>query len=99
MAGPVWASAAEELVPGWLAEPDPPPFDQLHGHSAITDWRRGRLHAAPDVVAVTESDRLRAHETSTVRGRRIVGVDPRHGTRPHRPWEAFVLADAVVTSL
>ena len=97
-AGPVWASAGEELVPSWLAAAEPMPFDQVHGHSAMTDWRRGRLHAAPEVAAVTTSDRGRAHETSLVGARRIVGVDPRHGKRPHRPWEAFVLADAVVTS-
>ncbi len=98
-AGPIWASAGEELVPSWLAEREPAPFSQVHGHSAMTDWKRGRLHAAPWVTAVTTIDRDRAHETSTVRGRRIVGIDARHGKKPHRPWAAFVLHDAVVTSL
>lgn len=97
-AGPTWASAGEELVPSWLAEPAPAPFHQVHGHSAMTDWKRGRLHAAPEVAAVTTIDLARAHETSTVHGRRIVGVDARHGKKAHKPWEAFVLHEAVVTS-
>lgn len=97
-AGPVWAAAGEELVASWLEADEPPPFSQIHGHSAMTDWRRGRVHAAPEVAAVTTVDRDRAHETSTVGGRRIVGIDPRHGRKPHRPWEAFVLDGAVVTS-
>ncbi|MHA3700616.1 metallophosphoesterase [Jatrophihabitans sp. YIM 134969] len=99
VAGPVWASAGEELVPSWLAASVPMPFDQLHGHSAMTDWRRGRVHAASEIVALTTVDRERAHEITRAGQRLVVGVDPRHGRKAHRGWEAFVLDNAVVTSL
>lgn len=95
-AGPVWASAATELVPSWLAVDVAMPFDQVHGHSTLTDWRRGRLDCRPDVAARTTLDVARSHETTLVGERRIVGVDPKHGARANRRFEAYVLDDAVV---
>ncbi|WP_375476652.1 metallophosphoesterase [uncultured Jatrophihabitans sp.] len=95
-AGPVWAAAATELVPSWLAEPQRAPFGQVHGHSAIADRRRRELRAARDVAALVSVDEQAAHETVVLPqgGARIVGVDPGHGRRAHRPWRALVLADA-----
>lgn len=100
LAGPVWASAAGELVPSWLAAAadtgEPPPFDQVHGHATLADWQRRRIVADPEVAAATTLDLARCHETTTVGGRRIVGVDPKHGRRARRHWEALVLHDARV---
>lgn len=96
-AGPVWAAAATELVPSWLAEDAPAPFSQVHGHSMIADWRGQRLRADGEVAERTRVDEHAAHEVVELPGgARIVGVDPGHGRRPHRPWRAFVLDDARV---
>ncbi len=94
-AGPVWAAAATELIPSWLAEPQPAPFSQVHGHSTITDHRRG-LPAGHDVAVLVSVDNDAAHETVVLPqgGARIVGVDPGHGRRAHHPWRALVLEGA-----
>lgn len=93
-AGPVWASAANELVPSWLGIELP--FSQVHGHSMIVDWRRRQLRCAPELAEYVTVDEASAHETVTMPGGRIVGVDPGHGRRAHRPWHAFVIDDAEV---
>ncbi len=99
-AGPLWAAAATELAPGWLTAPGdgvaPMPFSQIHGHSGVVDWRRRRLTCGPDVAEHVTVDLDAAHESVAVPGGRLVGVDPGHGRRPHRPWRAFVLDDATV---
>ena len=91
-AGPVWAAAATELAPGWLATTSP--FSQVHGHSGVVDWRRNVLRCSPEVAELVTVDPDAAHESVAVPGGRIVGVDPGHGRRPHHPWRAFVLEDA-----
>jgi hypothetical protein len=95
-AGPIWAAAATELVPSWLAEAQPAPFHQVHGHSMIADWHRRALRGAPQVTALVSVDEAACHETVELpRGAgRIVGVDPGHGRRPRVPWRAYVLEDA-----
>ena len=96
-AGPVWAAAATELVPSWLADPQPMPFSQVHGHSMIADWRRHTLRAGPDVAARVTVDERAAHETVELPGgRRIVGVDPGHGKQARESWRAYVIDDARV---
>lgn len=88
LAGPIWAAAATELVPGWLAEGLP--FSQIHGHSSVFDWHRGRFRGPAAVARVTEIDENTRHEIVRVPGGRIIGVDPGHGRRaaPHwRSWE------------
>lgn len=97
-AGPVWAAAGSELLPGWFAAPDELPFSQVYGHSTVVDWRRRRLLCADDVAALVELDVERAHVGAAVGSHRIVGVDPKHGKKAHSPWEALVLQDATVTS-
>lgn len=94
-AGPMWASAATELVPGWLPVAALP-FSQVHGHSSIVDWRRRRLRCDPTVAERVTLDEAAAHATVTLPGGRIVGVDPGHGKRARTPWRALVLHDAVV---
>ncbi len=97
-AGPVWAATATELVPSWLAEAQPAPFGQVHGHSAVTDWRSGEVRAAREIASLVHADRDAAHETVLLPhgGARIVGIDPGHGRRAHRPWSALVLENARV---
>ncbi len=46
IAGPVWAAAATELVPGWLGVRLP--FSQVHGHSRVRPYGRGRRGAGGD---------------------------------------------------
>ncbi len=95
-AGPLWASAPDELVPSWTASAAAAPFHQIHGHSSTIDWVTGRRYGRQDLpVAVTE-DGSRRHATVLVEGMAIVGIDPGHGRRPAPSWEPFVLHDARV---
>jgi hypothetical protein len=95
-AGPLWASAASELVPSWLRAGTPMPFSQVHGHSRVVDWRRKELRCDDAVAAVTTADLAAAHAVAAVPGGRIVGVDPGHGRKPHRPWAAFVIEGQIL---
>lgn len=85
--GPLWASAATELLPSWLDRPLP--FSQVHGHSTVFDWTHDRFRAAESIRAVTSVDRSARHETTTLNGGRIVGVDPGHGRAPVHPWRGW----------
>ena len=87
--GPLWASAATELLPSWLHRELP--FGQVHGHSSLFDWThdRFRVTAATAAVAVTRVDRLARHETTTLPGGRIVGIDPGHGRTPAHHWRSW----------
>jgi hypothetical protein len=87
--GPVWAAAATELVPSWVGEPMP--FSQIHGHSGIYDWHRRHFHASIDIARLTVLDEEAKHETVTLSGGRIVGVDPGHGRQAAGPWRAYEL--------
>ncbi len=91
-AGPLWASARGELVASWLGVPLP--FSQIHGHSSVFDGRAPRGGDA--VLDITTFDHDARHETSTLDGGRIIGIDPGHGTRPRRPWRAWQAEDVVV---
>lgn len=87
VAGPVWASAHVELVPSWLDHRLP--FSQVHGHTSITDWESGRFRGDTRVGALTVVDEAAKHETTTLTGGRIVGVDPSHGDRAQPVWRAW----------
>jgi hypothetical protein len=95
LAGPVWVNAAAELIPSWLDSAQLLPFSQVHGHSSVMDWRRGRAACSADVAAVMSFDPAAAQETATLPGGRIVGIDPGHGRKPHRPWRSFELSGHV----
>lgn len=109
-AGPLWASAPDELLPSWAASSAPAPFHQVHGHSSTVDFATGRhyrspAHAArgggpvdPSAAVVTTEDPVRRHVTTSIRGRRLVGIDPGHGRRPAPTWAPLVLQGAVVTA-
>jgi len=86
-AGPMWAAAASELLPGWLGVPMP--FSQVHGHTSLTDWSSDQVRARPDIARRTVLDAQAKHETTALYGGRIIGVDPGHGTQPRRPWRAW----------
>ncbi len=94
-AGPLWAAAATELVPSWQAA-GAMPFSQVHGHSSVVDWRRRWVRGDAELAGLVTLDPDAAHTTVTLSDARIVGVDPGHGAKPHRPWRAFVLELATV---
>jgi hypothetical protein len=85
--GPLWAAAATELLPSWLDRDLP--FSQVHGHSTLFDWRHDRFRAGDAVVAVTSVDAVARHETTTLPGGRIIGIDPGHGRTPAPSWRSW----------
>ena len=98
--GPLWASAATELLPSWLDRPLP--FSQVHGHSWLFDWRRQRFRGPTEVVQRTTADEFAGHETTTLDGGAIIGVDPGHDEGARHRWRAWELsvpsAECVSTS-
>lgn len=95
-AGPLWASAPDELLPSWREAALEMPFDQVHGHSSLVDWATGRRLGRPERIGpFLQDDRLR-HTTSLIGDRRIVGVDPGHGRRAAPAWAPLVLERARV---
>jgi hypothetical protein len=88
-AGPIWAAAATELVPSWLGESMP--FSQIHGHTSLYDWHHRRFRAPAELARLTRLDDEGKHESVTLSGGRIVGVDPGHERHPVRPWRAYEL--------
>ena len=93
-AGPLWASAPDELLPSWLASSAPAPFHQVHGHSSTIDWVTGRRYGRPDLPIELVEDVGPRHATAVVEGRRIVGIDPGHGRRPAKSWGPLVFERA-----
>ena len=89
-AGPLWATAATELVPSW--RDSTMPFSQVHGHTSVYDWSRERFHGPPATAAATELAPEAKHAVVTLRGGRIIGVDPGHEEQPRQPWRAFEIA-------
>ena len=80
MAGPLWASRNDELVPGW--EGTTLPFSQVHGHSGS--------HGESDHPTTTYDERLH-HEETRFPGGRLIGVDPGHLAEATPLWGAFVV--------
>lgn len=91
-AGPLWASAPQELLPGWLAEPLP--FSQIHGHCSLVDWTSLQPTATPEIMRLTSLDAAAKHETSVLPGGRIIGVDPGHGSQAQDRWQAWLSTKA-----
>jgi hypothetical protein len=90
--GPVWASAAGELLPSWLDTTLP--FSQVHGHDAIYDWAGRRFRpggAVAELTRVTLLDEQAKHVTTVLPGGRIISVDPGHGAQARQPWRAWEL--------
>jgi hypothetical protein len=95
-AGPLWASAPDELLPSWQLSSAPAPFHQIHGHSSTIDWVTGRRYGRPDrPVQITENPDLR-HASAVIEGRIIIGIDPGHGRRPAKQWGPLVFENARV---
>lgn len=86
-AGPLWASAGGELVPSWLHVRLP--FSQIHGHTSLFDWEHRRFLADPSIARLTTIDEQARHETTSLDGGRIIGVDPGHGQSPATPWRSW----------
>jgi hypothetical protein len=89
-AGPLWAVASSELVPSW--QDAAMPFSQVHGHTSVYDWAEQRFCAGPATIPEqTVLDREAKHAVVSVRGGRIIGVDPGHEQQPRRPWRSWEL--------
>ena len=80
-AGPLWASAPDELLPSWLASAAPAPFNQVHGHSSTIDWVTGRRYGHLEERVQIIDDPLLRHSHGDRRG------SPDHRHRP-RSWPA-----------
>jgi hypothetical protein len=87
--GPLWADTARELVPSWLDRQMP--FNQIHGHTTMVDWRQRGLPPESSMSAVVSVDAVAKHETVWIEGRRLIGVDPGHREKPVTPWRAIIL--------
>ncbi len=98
-AGPLWASAPDELIPSWAASVAAAPFHQIHGHSSTVDWVTGRRYGRPDLPVSSSEDEVLRHATVLIEGMAIVGVDPGHGRRPAPTWGPLVLHDARLVGL
>lgn len=97
-AGPVWASAPTELLPGWCGpNAEALPFHQVHGHSCELDWGTGRHYGNAHVAQAVSVDNVRRHVIALAGDHVIVGVDPNHGARPAPSWAPFVIHGARVT--
>ncbi|MET1005159.1 MAG: metallophosphoesterase [Propionibacteriaceae bacterium] len=92
MAGPVWAAAATELVPSWIGSRMP--FSQIHGHASIYDWQQQRFRGPKEVTRLTTVDEEAKHETSTLEGGRIIGIDPGHSGQAQVSWRAWMIETA-----
>lgn len=92
-AGPLWAHAADELVPGWIDAPMP--FSQIHGHHGVVDWNDPTPSGGAGLGAPVLVDIDARHETVLVGGRRIIGIDPGHRSAPAGPWRALELTGNV----
>jgi hypothetical protein len=95
-AGPLWASAAYELIPSWANAGAKMPFSQVHGHSSVMDWSTGQQADGFEHSSAMSFDFDASHETARMGATRLIGIDPGHDTVPHLPWRALVLEGAQV---
>ena len=86
-AGPLWAATTTELAPGWMRTPLP--FSQVHGHASAFDWRHRKFRGPQQLARLATVDEVTKHVTLTLEGGRIIGIDPGHGHRAQRPWQAW----------
>ena len=86
-AGPLWAAAATELVPGWLGAGMP--FSQVHGHTSLYAWDERRFVAREEIARRTTLDESARHESTKLGAVRIIGVDPGHGRAAGASWRAW----------
>jgi hypothetical protein len=94
-AGPLWADATTELVPGWADRHMP--FSQIHGHNNVTSWRGDDPTVARmGVEALVTIDADAKHEFVHLAGGRLIGVDPDHRATPTNSWRALELMGTVV---
>jgi hypothetical protein len=92
-AGPVWAEAAFELLPDWVAHGDLP-FDQVHGHSSLYDWSRGR-HRNEHLREIAAVDAGKRHVRVKVGpDHQIIGIDPGLGQDGHPRWAPLEISAA-----
>jgi hypothetical protein len=95
-AGPMWAEAGRELLASWQGDPAIMPFSQMHGHSAVINWRSHRFLAESRTLIRTSFDPGRRHVTTRVGSQLVVGIDPVLGRRAGFAWAPLVLQRATV---
>ncbi|GAC1320784.1 MAG: hypothetical protein NVSMB12_20650 [Acidimicrobiales bacterium] len=78
--GPAWPDAATELYGSWESVAAVP-FGQVHGHSSIGDWHRGRVRRSTPRWLRQRAvvDAASRHERVVIGGRPFVGIDPTLG--------------------
>ena len=100
-AGPVWASASDELYPSLTMGVElgtPLPFGQIHGHSSPYSWARGTWRATERDRPGLRLVRDRRQVVGTVAGQPMASVAPELGAAGGVRWEPLVLRDATVTA-
>ncbi|HMS74421.1 hypothetical protein [Gordonia sp. (in: high G+C Gram-positive bacteria)] len=51
----------------------------------------------PDLAPLLQADPVVKHETITLPGGRLIGIDPGHTEFPSLPWRAFIMDATTVT--
>lgn len=96
-AGPLWASASDEVIPGWLGYPVP--FTQIMGHSSLVN-RRGELRTDdPHVIDTITLLPAEGMGYATVAGRQFWCIDPTHTSEPAPAWNGVIVDQGIVTPL
>jgi hypothetical protein len=85
--GPLWACAATELLPSWVARELP--FSQVHGHTSVFDWRRRTFRVDAEIARRTVVDESARHELTSLDGGQVIGVDPGHELAVATQWSAW----------
>lgn len=88
-AGPLWASVSKEVATSWAGHSMP--FSQVHGHSSVYDWAKGRWNVPEPLRANVALDEERKHATLQLDGGRVVGIDPGHASQARPGWQALEL--------
>lgn len=83
-AGPVWASPQTEVYPTWQV--GSVPFGQVHGHSAIYNYWKGKWSVSDKMVEKIEVKQSFRQTKAVFDGKPFFGIDPQLGSGdPHFP--------------
>lgn len=81
-AGPVWASPHTEVYPTW--DEGDVPFGQVHGHSSLYNYWRGKWSVGGNMVKQMEVKKSFRQTKAVFDGKPFFGIDPQLGADdPH----------------